>query len=564
MRLNLSRLLSSTLACFAFSVAATAQCSSIDDSFEPNDSCAAAAVIPTGSTSGLFVSSTDEDFFEVNVAANDQVVVSQTYVAQQAELGVEIYADSSCTTLIGSSGWGGGANQATAGNGSGSARDFYVRVRVLSGNCNDYDLNVLTQPDPCLVAGLDDALEDNDSCQSPRTLAPGTYTNLFLAAADLDYYAISVAPGDEVTIDQSYAPGLELYMDLFVDPGCITYVTTAGWGGGSNSLSWANTTSSPATIYLACHVADQSGSCTNYDLSVTMAADPCQDPAFDDVLEENDSCATARTITSRSYGDLLVSKLDTDVYTFDLAPGGHADIAVDHVQNDGDIDIALYDDAPGACLDSTSWVAASQTFADSEVISYSNLTGATVTYYLHVEMWIGSGSGCNEYDMHVSLVGDQVAMPTCPGDATFDLGSGPVACPCGNNSTPGAGEGCSNSQGRGALLRATGSNTVSGDNLMLHVEGARPSQPGMIVQGESLMATPFKDGILCTGNPTERIEVVTLDANGEGATSGSIVDAGNVAGPGFVRFYQFWYRDPAISICGSGSNFSSGLRVDWL
>lgn len=552
------------LACLALVVPAGAQCPTLDDSFEPNDTCTAAVALPLGSSTGLFVSVTDEDFYAVTVAADDQAVISQTYVAQQAELMLEIYSDAACTTLVASSGWGGGSNQVTAGNGSGATRDFYLRVRVLSGLCNDYDLSVFTQPDPCLVAGLDDALEDNDSCLLPRVLAPGTYANLFIAAVDLDYYAITVPPGDEVMIDQTYAPSLELYMDLFVDPGCITYVGTSGWGAGSNSLSWANSTGSPATIYLACHVDDSSGSCTNYDLTVTVAADPCQDPASDDVLEDNDTCATARTITTQTYGDLFVSRFDTDVYTFDLAPGGYADITVDHIQDNGDIDIVLYDDSVGACLDSTSWVAASQTFADSEVISYSNLTGATVTYYLHVELWVGSGHGCNDYDMHVSLFGNQVATPTCVGDATFDAGSGPVACPCGNHSLPGAGEGCLNSQGRGASLRATGSNTVSGDDLMVHVEDARPLQPGMLVQGASLTAVPFKDGILCAGNPTERIEVLVLDATGGGTTTSSIVTEGNITGPGLVRFYQFWYRDPVISVCGSGSNFSSGLRVSWL
>ena len=56
-----------------------------------------------------------------------------------------------------------------------------------------------------------------------------------------------------------------------------------------------------------------------------------------------------------------------------------------------------------------------------------------------------------------------------------------------------------------------------------------------------------------------------LDTNGAGATMNSIIAAGNITGPGEVRYYQFWYRDPGgVSPCGNGSNFSSGMRIDYV
>ena len=146
--------------------------------------------------------------------------------------------------------------------------------------------------------------------------------------------------------------------------------------------------------------------------------------------------------------------------------------------------------------------------------------------------------------------------PFCVGD-----GSG-TACPCGNTSALGAGEGCANSTGSGALLTASGSDTVADDNLVLHVVQARPGQPCVFVQGAAQIETPFRDGLLCMGNPTDRLEVAALDATGAVDSSTSLGAAGGAA-PGQTLHYQVWYRDPTISPCGSGSNLSNAVSMTW-
>ncbi|MCA8980693.1 MAG: hypothetical protein H6831_09550 [Planctomycetes bacterium] len=149
-------------------------------------------------------------------------------------------------------------------------------------------------------------------------------------------------------------------------------------------------------------------------------------------------------------------------------------------------------------------------------------------------------------------------------DATLCDDTDGGACPCGNTPAPGLPGGCVNSTGQGAVLAESGVASLTVRTLELSVTGARPSQPGMFVQGSTAVSVPFKDGRLCTGNPTERLEVAFTDAAGSAVSTSDIATEGNVPGGFPQRFYQYWYRDPQLSPCGTGSNFSNALEVTWL
>ena len=150
----------------------------------------------------------------------------------------------------------------------------------------------------------------------------------------------------------------------------------------------------------------------------------------------------------------------------------------------------------------------------------------------------------------------QTAAPTGPG-TSYCAGDGSgTACPIANG---GAGEGCANSTGSGAVLSASGSDSASADDLVLSATNLPDGEIGLYFQGNNAVnggaGVPFGDGLRCAGFEARRLELQT-SAGGASATAGSIVTRGLV-NAGDTKYYQLWYRD------GSGVNTSNGLEITW-
>jgi hypothetical protein len=150
----------------------------------------------------------------------------------------------------------------------------------------------------------------------------------------------------------------------------------------------------------------------------------------------------------------------------------------------------------------------------------------------------------------------------------FSLSAAPYCfgedCPC-DNDDPAAG--CANGTfGQGCSLSATGDASLSSDTLMLSASRSTPLQPGLFFQGDQATGggsgLPFGDGLRCAGGAVVRLEVRQADAAGDAQSARSLSLAGGVSAGDLVR-YQWWYRDPALSVCGSGFNLSHGVQLTW-
>lgn len=151
----------------------------------------------------------------------------------------------------------------------------------------------------------------------------------------------------------------------------------------------------------------------------------------------------------------------------------------------------------------------------------------------------------------------------------FCFGDGSqIACPCGNNSTVGSGQGCLNSLGVGAQLTAFGSASIGNDTLRL--AGANmPNSSALYVESSAQQSggagALFGDGLRCAGGSVIRLRTVSNvgGASHYPATGQASVSAqGLVTTPG-TQYYQVWYRNAAAFCTAATFNWSNGLSVTW-
>ena len=188
----------------ALAAPAAAQCPGTDDAFEDNDDCSTPWLLGAGSYPGLYTEkeTLDQDYFQISVPNNYQVVVTTTFSHAQADTDLRLW-DLGCVNVLDSSASVTDSETVSWVNSTGGTIDVLAQSFVYSSavnDCNDYDMDITVQPDPCTTSG-DDALEDNDDCASAISGITGFYPALFASKTDFDYYAYPLADG--ATIDVS-------------------------------------------------------------------------------------------------------------------------------------------------------------------------------------------------------------------------------------------------------------------------------------------------------------------------------------------------------------------------
>lgn len=151
-----------------------------------------------------------------------------------------------------------------------------------------------------------------------------------------------------------------------------------------------------------------------------------------------------------------------------------------------------------------------------------------------------------------------MARAHCFGDAG-------TPCPCGNSGAPG--HGCANSaSASGARLAWSGAPCASADDFALHTTSSSTNQAGVFFQGDLAinggLGIPFGDGLRCADGAVVRLEVAHANAAGVADSTIPIASTTDLSA-GDVRHYQWWYRDPSGSPCGSGFNLTNALEVIW-
>lgn len=348
------------------------------DSFEPNNSAAAAGTIaPNVTHPNLGLCTGDDDFYAFNLAAGDEIEVEVLFTAGEGDIDI---------SLIGP----GGTVVASA---SGVlSREFYsytvvdpgrhvVRVFLYGdrgttpGNTYSINATVIGAPPPPMCNA--DRYEPNDSAAAPASYSPSLQSGLSLCMGNEDFYRLQLQAGDRITVDLRFSDAEgDVDLSLLNQSGAImassastdddervTYTVLAPGNYVIRAWLYADAGSNPGNTY-------------TLESSITVVC-----PV--DLLEENDTRAAARSLPRGTHNYLSSCNLDDDYYRVTLTAGQVVTFNVRFPHAEGDIDFQLLD-STGAS------VASSLSVDDDESITYT--VPANGTYYPAVYLYGDAGS----------------------------------------------------------------------------------------------------------------------------------------------------------------------------
>lgn len=132
-----------------------------------------------------------------------------------------------------------------------------------------------------------------------------------------------------------------------------------------------------------------------------------------------------------------------------------------------------------------------------------------------------------------------------------------TVAPCGNAYAVG---GCRNSTGVGALLGASGTSSVTNDDLVLVASQLPPSRPSLFFFGTTPVGPlPFGDGLRCAGGSIKRFGLGLNSPIGMKISGTGICAAFGIL-PGMSPVFQVWTRDPG-GPCGTNFNTTNAFQV---
>lgn len=404
---------------------------------------------------------------------------------------------------------------------------------------------------------VQDAWEDNDTCDNAIPIQPGIYTQLTSHYQDEDWYAVTIPPGQVLILE-------ELEDSNSTD----FYLTTNECGApqtlrfGSRSLDYRNPGATPLSCLISARQVDTFRYlCAAYSFDLRIEPYPCDSP-MDDSLEPNDTCGTPIAIGDGFYPDRFVSQSDADFYELCVGPQETLVSTIEFSFAYANPNLYLWDASNNSCQSGFP-LAEDRAFYNTAGVQWRNPSNAPKTVILEVRVESFEFQPCNRYDLIIT------GADTCGQPSDFTTFCDPMD---------------PNSTGQSTHLSAS---TLPhfGGGVWLNAARGPITQFGYFLVGTAFQdpGLPLSQGRLCLGlQPGQQIG--RYNQPGEQHSLGRFIVNGvfqNNQGTGVHNFgflvpqelpfpgnpviqsgqtlhFQLWHRES-----GGLSNFSNGVAVTY-
>jgi hypothetical protein len=297
----------------------------------------------------------DVDTFQVEVGPDSILEVFLAYTAANGNLSLTLLdIDGSSPLLF----------EDTQGNDefisiTGLAPGVYYML--VSGEQNTYDL--LTNSRPIEDTNCTDAFEPNEVADTSPVLSPGNYEGLKICSGDVDFFAVSVAPGDvlEASVLFSHLDG---DIDLALLDINQTVLGRSVSISDNESISF-NRFTRAGNVFLRVEGFEDEANEYVLDIVVRAADNSCEP----DEAEPNDTANQATRLVDGESRSLTVCPNEQDFFSIALDEGERIEATIEFVHAEADLDLALF--AP----DAQDSLIISAGISDSETVRWTALEG---------------------------------------------------------------------------------------------------------------------------------------------------------------------------------------------
>ncbi|MFW9905429.1 MAG: hypothetical protein ACFFFH_13900 [Candidatus Thorarchaeota archaeon] len=381
----------------------------LEDAFEvesgPNDIVNSATEIKTfGKLPGMVVSSDNQDWYSVNIAEYERLVVDVNWFpvklpdGNKLNLNLTVYENQSANSALDDpqpilNGLRFGPYRAL------SDSIFYIQVSANNPYPLYYNLTIT-------ILGKDDWAEENDlfiyayllptqsKVYKPTETDPDA--GLISLEGDMDWYAINLLPGDTLTVRIDF-DGTLADLNLFFASGDGTILDYSTDSGSNFETIDYHVMKSDIYLLLVLGAGPPGYGFVNYNMSVDI-------DVFDDAFELNNDFGTAAAIAEGKYTDLILRTDLYDYYYLYLHEDDSINISLDYFPEEyeeygeiffNDIDMEFYLNDSGII----SRVAVSETVSNETISFNANVSGQ---YFILCIIW--GGTVPNSYNLTIDII----------------------------------------------------------------------------------------------------------------------------------------------------------------
>jgi len=272
----------------------------------------------------------DEDWYVVPVLPGETLVASLVFTQADGDLALEIRRPDGTSAAVSD----GTLDSESATVDALTGGPWLVRVYTnVPGTDNTYDLTVSRIPYAC----TDDPFEDNDTPAAAWTLTSGQGAEGIICIGDDDWYAVTLAACDTITVEMVYAYTAEADLQLALHGPDGTIARTSRSATDLERIIYRAPTAGVYTV----RVYPETGAESSYSLAVSVDPYSC----VEDPYEDNDGRATAWSVPVEplaSPGGRHCCN-DDDWFAVPVEAGDRLTATLCYDGTRGDLDVSLVD-----------------------------------------------------------------------------------------------------------------------------------------------------------------------------------------------------------------------------